>query len=299
MNSKTKFIIAVLIFSTLGLFVKQLALPAGLIVLCRGGIGTLFLLFVFLAAKKKFSLKIIKANLWLLLASGLVLGADWIFLFEAYKHTSVSLTTVLYYLEPAFLVTLSALVFKEKLSRLKIFCIGLSLIGLIMVTGLLSGGNLAQISIAGIIFGIAAALAYTGLTFLNKFIKGLVPLESTMIQLAIGTVVVLPYALITADLPTLTIHTADIAILLLLGVVHTGIAFWLYFDSVAKLPSQTIAVLGYTEPIVTIILSAVILHERLDLLQMMGAILVLGSMLISQIQTAGKTPLLTAKIKEA
>ncbi|MBM6822887.1 DMT family transporter, partial [Fusobacterium mortiferum] len=71
--------------------------------------------------------------------------------------------------------------------------------------------------------------------------------------------------------------------ILILGIVHTGIAYLLYFSSLQELKGQTIAVLSYIDPVFAIIISAIILKEHLGILQIIGGVLILGSSFLSEI----------------
>ena len=72
--------------------------------------------------------------------------------------------------------------------------------------------------------------------------------------------------------------------LLVVGIIHTGIAYVLYFGSVQKMPSQTVAVLSYIDPVGAILLAWLILGEGMSLAEIIGAILILGAALVSEIR---------------
>ena len=106
--------------------------------------------------------------------------------------------------------------------------------------------------------------------------------DRTLFQLGISAIAVFPYILITEDIGAIHLETFGLIMLLFVGIVHTGVAYMLYFNSIKNLPAQTIAILSYLDPVIAIILSVVILRETLGIYGLIGAILILGSTFISE-----------------
>ena len=119
--------------------------------------GCLFLLALMLVTGKKPNLADIKRNGWILLLSGAAIGINWILLFESYRHTTVAIATICYYLAPAFLTLASPLI-GEKLNTKKLICIGVALVGMVFVSGVLQGGMPKGGELKGILFGLSAAV---------------------------------------------------------------------------------------------------------------------------------------------
>ena len=128
-----------------------------------------------------------------------------------------------------------------------------------------------------------AAVFYTAMIILNKFLRGIGSYERTIVQLAVATVVVLAYALATIDFGDLHYDTTSIVLAVIMGVVQTGIAFTLYFGTLRYMDAGNAAIFGYVEPVVSLFLSAVILGEILGPVGWIGAALILGSTLVYQI----------------
>lgn len=280
-ETKAKMIIAMLIWGSIGIVVRNIALPASVIALIRGGIGGVFLLLVALALKRRLSRAALVRNALLLAISGAALGANWVFLFEAYKTTTIANATLSYYLAPTMIVAASPFLLKEKMTPLKVACVIAALLGMVFISGVFTGAPGAG-GWRGIGFGIAAAACYASLTLMNKFLKDIPSLEATIAQLGVSALVLLPYVLLTEDVSALSFDASAVIWLVVLGVVHTGLAFWFYFDSVPKLRAQTIAVISYIDPLTAIILAAVVLHEQMGMAQVVGAVLILGSVFVSE-----------------
>ncbi len=249
----------------------------------------IFLLLVVLVTRNKLSFKNIKNNLIILLLSGAAIGFNWIFLFEAYNYTTVATATLTYYLAPFFVMIASPLVLKEKLTIKQFFCLIGAIIGMVFVSGVVKNGIPEADELKGILFGLGAAILYASVIILNKKLREISAYEKTVMQLGTAAVVVIPYIFLTEDVTQLTFEPLTVVMLLVTGIIHTGIAYALYFNSMKDLKAQTVAIFSYIDPAVAIILSAVILKERMDIYGIIGAVLILGSAMISEIQFKKKT----------
>lgn len=275
--------LSMLIFGTVGIFVRFISFPAGFIAMSRGFIGVLFLLFFLLATRKRISFSDIKANLLILVLSGIFIGINWILLFESYNHTTVATATLCYYMAPVFVILASTLIFREKLSLKKGLCVLGAICGMILVSGIVEHGMPSLTEASGILLGLGAAVFYACVVLLNKRMKSISSFDMTVVQLFFAALTVMIYTLTCEK--TVFGENAIVGILLLLfvGVVHTGIAYVLYFGSVKELPASKVAIFAYIDPIVAILLSFIILKEEMSLFSGVGAIIILMSTLISEL----------------
>lgn len=283
MGAKLRNVSAMLIFGTIGLFVKNIDLTSSEIALVRGVIGGIVLIIVSLLTKHKVSFKDVKENLLLLLLSAGAIGLNWIFLFQAYKYTTISNATLSYYFAPVFVMLLSPLILKEKLTLKKILCVACAMLGMMFIVGNSGGVAEGRNDFLGISYGLAAAAFYASVVLMNKFLKNLKSLETTYIQLILAAVVLMPYVFTVEGFNIFRMPVSSIPYILILGVVHTGLAYLLYFSSLKELKGQTIAVMSYIDPISAVIISAIFLRERMGVLQIVGGTLILGSTLISEL----------------
>ena len=290
--SKLCLILAMTIFSTIGIFRRYIPLSSGMLAAVRGIVGTIFLLLVFFAKKEKFHANTIKKNLFLLLLSGCFIGINWIFLFESYRYTTVATATLCYYMAPIFVMLVSPFLFKENMSIKKGLCIISALIGMVFVSGILTEVPVNDISqdsqLKGIVFGLLAAAFYASVILLNKKISGVGAYEKTIFQLGSAAITILPYVLLTESLDAMNLTPTILVLIIFVGIVHTGIAYTLYFHSMGDLKAQTIALYSYIDPILAIILSAVILKEHMHPLAIVGAVLILGAAMISEMPESKK-----------
>lgn len=277
-NSKRSAILkiasAMFIFGTIGIFVRHISLPSGFLAMSRGVMGTIFLLLVCLLQKKKISFSAIKSNFIPLVLSGCFIGINWILLFEAYKYTTVAVATLCYYLSPVFVIVASVFVLSEKLTVKKVLCVLSALVGIVLVSGVLESFSADA---RGILFGIGAAVFYASVVLLNKKLKNISSYDTTVVQLAAAAITILPYTLLCEEIVPTSFNTKSLIILFILGALHTGLAYALYFGAIKDLPAQTAAIFSYVDPVVAIILSAILLKEKLSPLGIIGAVLILGA----------------------
>lgn len=272
---------AMLIYSTIGIFRKFIPLSSAALAFARGLIGGVFLVAWMLLTGKPLKLGIGKKKMGLLCLTGVALGANWLLLFEAYNYTSVAVATLCYYMEPTILILLSPLLFKEKLTAKKLLCAMVSLLGMALVSGVFdSKGNT---SLIGVLLGLGAAALYAAVIILNKKNPVDNAYGKTVLQLFVSAAVLAPYLLLTETPDSINLDTTAVIMLLVVGVVHTGIAYAMHFGSVQKLPSQTMAVLSYIDPVLAVILAAIILREPMSVAEMIGAVLILGAALVSEV----------------
>lgn len=280
MPAKVQLCISMALFGTIGLFVRGIALPTAVIALVRAAVGALFLLGVMHLRGRKPSLSDIRRNGKTLLISGAAMGFNWILLFEAYRYTTVAVATLCYYLSAVFVVLLSPIVLRERLTPFKAGCAFAAFLGMVLVSGALESASV--FSPIGIAFGLGAALLYAAVVMLNKRLSGIGSYDTTIAQLSAAALVLLPYVLLTQNVSAMHADGAGLALLFTVAVVHTGIAYALYFGSMQRIPAQTVALLSYLDPIVALLLSVFVLHEPMTPLGAIGAVLVLVSMLVSE-----------------
>ena len=281
---KPKFflIVSMIVFGTIGLFVKYIPLSSGEIALYRAILAIILLGIFLLITKQKIDIKTIKKDILLLLISGMAMGINWILFFEAYNYTSVSVATLSYYFAPVLVMVVSPILFKEKLSIFQIICFVGSTIGLVLLTGI-SDLNGSNDHFKGIILGILAAIFYATVIIINKFIKGVSGVNRTFLQFVSSIIVLLPYVLLTSGINVLKLEGVSWVYLLIIGIIHTGICYCMYFSSVKELRGQEVAILSYIDPLVAVIVSLVFLSESMNVYQIIGGILILGFSLFNEI----------------
>ena len=278
-KAKISVLSAMAIFGTVGIFVRSIPLPSATIAFFRGAVGAIFLIALMVLTGKKLDGQRIRKNAVILLISGAAMGVNWILLFEAYRYTTVAVATICYYLAPVFLVLASPLL-GEKLTGKKLLLSAIALVGMVLVSGVLQGGISGG---RGILLALGAAVLYATVVFCNKKLGDISAYDKTVMQLGTAAVVILPYCLLSSGFDMSAMNMPGYLALAIVCVVHTGIAYWLYFGSVKQLPSQTVAIFSYLDPVIAVLLSALWLGEPLGWQGIAGAVLILGSALYSEL----------------
>lgn len=280
-------VFSMFIFGTIGIFRRHIPLSSGLLAFVRGVVGSGLLAAAVKCRGKKLFHSLSGATLRTLVISGALIGANWILLFEAYNYTTVSVATLCYYMEPIFVTLASAVLFREKLTRKKGICTCTALLGMVLVSGVVESGIPAPGEARGILYGLGAAGLYAVVVLMNKSFSGVDAYEKTVIQLFSAAVVLIPYLALTEDFSQLTFTPGIVGLLLVVGVLNTAVAYALYFGSMDGLQTQTIAIFSYIDPLTALALSALLLHEKLSLLGLVGAVLTLGSTILSEVDFGG------------
>lgn len=272
---------SMLIWGTLPIFVSQVSYSSEQVVLCRVVLGLAFLLLVFLLRGKKPDMAGIRRYGLRLLITGVVMGFNWVFLFDAYRYVDVSIATLCYYTEPVLVCIASVFLFREKMTPIKIASVAAAALGMFIVNGVTAGGS---DPVRGIACGLLAALLYCCVTLSNKMVHDLSGLEITVMQLIGAAIVMVPYVLLTQGFGPPVYGWKDIVFMLALGIVHSGIALLIYFSSMQHLSAQTVALCSYVDPASALFFAAIFLGDRLSLPQWLGAILIIGGAAAPHIQ---------------
>ena len=284
LKSKLSLILSMFIFGTIGIFRRYMPFGSGSIAFFRGVTGAVFLLLVVLLKKQSPDIKAIKKNAVYLCVSGAFIGFNWMLLFEAYNYTTVATATLCYYMAPIIVVILSPVFLKEKLTLKKGICALCALMGMVLVSGIFSQGFGQSYALRGVLCGLGAAVLYASVMMINQKIHDISAYDKTMVQLIVAGLIILPYTLLTEKITSDDFTATSTVLLIVVGVFHTGFAYALYFGSMDKLSAQTVALFSYIDPIVAVILSALLLREHMGVSEIIGAVLVLGSTIIGEIE---------------
>jgi len=274
-------IVSMAVFGTLGPFVRNIPVSSGELALYRAVLAALLIAAFLFITRQKIPFANIRKEVPLLLASGVAMGINWILLFEAYKYTTVSAATLSYYFAPVIVTVVCPILFKEKLTGKQILCFVMSTVGLVMITGIgeMGGGK----DLIGILFGLGAAVFYATVILLNKFIKNVEGIHRTFLQFLSAIVVLIPYVLLTSGVTLGGMSGKGWVNLLIVGLIHTGVTYCMYFSSLKELPGQKAAILSYIDPLVAVLISVTVLGEGMTLWQGIGGLLILGFTLWNEI----------------
>ena len=268
-------IVSMAVFGTLAPFVRRIGVTSAELSLYRALLAALLIGTFLLLTGRKLPVKTLKKELLLLMCSGACMAVNWILLFEAYKYTTVAIATLSYYFAPVLVTAASSVLFREKLTKKNLLCFTMSTLGIIIVTGItdLGSGNNNGL---GILFGLGAAVLYAGCILLNKSIKGVGGIERTFLQFLAAIAVMIPYVALTGGVTVQKLDGMGWLCLAIVGLVHTGITYCLYFTAVEHIPGQAVAILSYIDPLVAVVIGVLVLGEPLTVSQLIGGAMILG-----------------------
>lgn len=273
LNPRWLVVGAMAIFGTLAPFVRSISVSSGELALYRAVMAAALVGVFLLLTGQKIPFSKIKREVPLLLFSGMAMGVNWILLFEAYKYTTVSVATLSYYFAPVIVTVACPALFHERLTKKQILCFTMATLGLVMVIGVSGGG---ENNFVGVLFALGAAVLYASVVLLNKFIKNVAGIHRTFLQFVAAIVVLLPYVLLSSGITLHTLNGSGWVNLLIVGIVHTGVTYCMYFTALKDIPGQEAAILSYIDPLVAVLISVTVLGESMTLLQAAGGALILG-----------------------
>ena len=279
-------IISMAVFGTIAPLVRNVSVSSGELALYRAVMAAVLIGLFFVVTKQKIDFKAIKKEVPLLLVSGIAMGFNWILLFEAYKFTTVSVATLSYYFAPVIVTVVCPFMFKEKMTVKQIICFIASTLGLVLVIN--AGGFAGGSDYIGIMFGLGAAVLYATVILLNKFIKGVEGMQRTFLQFVAAIIVLIPYVAFTSGVTLGGMNSTGWICLLTVGIVHSALAYCLYFSAIESVSGQTAAILSYVDPLVAVIISVTLLGEPITPLQLIGGVLILGFTLLNEINLPKK-----------
>ena len=276
-NTRSKLYVAVsmAIWGTLGPFTQQIAVSSGELALYRACLASGLIAIYLTLSKQKMDFQAVKKEIFLLLLSGIAMGINWVLLFQAYRYTTISAATLSYYFAPVIVTLACPFLFKEKLTKKQILCFVMSTIGLVLIIGV---GSLDRSGthLIGILYGLGAAFLYATVVLMNKFIRNVAGIHRTLMQFCGAIAVLIPYVLISGGTHLEALDSTGWICLLIVGLVHTGITYCLYFSALKDLSGQEASILSYIDPLVAIFVSFFLLGESMTPSQMVGGALILG-----------------------
>lgn len=283
-KDKLQLLFSMLLFGTIGTLSRFIAMPSSIICLGRAFFGVIVILAVLALRKERPDTEAIRRNAgWLVLSSSLMC-VNWICQFEAFKYTTIAVSTLCYYMQPVFYILAAAVILKERISLRKAICVAVAFAGMICVSGVLQTG-LHISELKGVLFAVSGGFFYAMVVLINKYMKDISPVDTTITQLALVSVIMLPYSMLTGAWSSVSITTVGLICLLILGFLHTGIGYIIYFDAVNKLPAQTVGILSYVDPVEAVLLSAFFLKEPLTIYTVLGAVMILGAAAVSELKS--------------
>ena len=281
MNMKNKNLMeihsAVFLFGLSGLFGKFLMLPSTIIVLGRAFFSSIFLLILILYVKKELKLKK-KKHYFYLIIMGVLLAIHWSTFFESIQVSTVAIGLLTFSTFPVFVTFLEPFFLRERLKLFDVLIAIVTLLGVMLVIPKFQFGNS---STKGVMWGIVSGFTYAILSMLNKrFVKEYSSIVIAFYEQSIATIVLIPFLFLNKPIFSLK----DILVLVLLGIVFTGISHSLFINGLKNIKTQTASIIASLEPVYGIVFAVFLLREIPTLREILGGIIILSTVFYSTIK---------------
>ena len=281
---KIKLALVMIIWGSLGVFTKSIPLSALSLAFLRAFIA---LPVLFVSMKMAKAGKMQREQLKPYLISGMLLGFGWLTLFYGFKHTSISSAVIIYNMCPVYVMIAAPLLLKEPVSRIQVAAIIGSFLGLLLIIG----HNLSEgYGYMGMALSAISGMLYATIVLINRSITFRVDNQTaTFVQIFTAMMVLLPFVLMEGNVVSVAgLSAMEAVFVVLLGVLHTGVAYTLFFSLYEHLESVEIVSYSYLEPLFAILFSVIVVGEKLTVLQIIGGLLILGSTYIGEMAKGRK-----------
>lgn len=266
-------IFAGVLWGTISVFLKNLS-SSGLsliqITACRA-IFSSFFLFVYFLVKDKNLLKIKLKDIWMFVGTGVVsLTFFSLCYFSTILESGASIAVILLYTSPIFILLLSAILFKEKITKIKLFALILTFVGCIFVTGI---GGENHLSAKGLFIGLCAGFGYALYSIFSRFaLKKYKPLTVTFYTFVFSSISLLPFC----NVVEICSSFSEKSLLFLIGIalVCTVLPYIFYTFGLSGLETGKAAILVTVEPLVGSLIGIFVWKENLDMLKLIGIIMI-------------------------
>ncbi|EKN6261133.1 DMT family transporter [Yersinia enterocolitica] len=263
-----EMIAAMLISGTVGWPVIASGQPAVTVVFWRCVFGAFAMLIacVMLGLLKRGVLT--RQHIAIAIIGGITLVLNWVLLFGAYSYASISVATVTYHTQPFMLVGLGVLFFGEKLTANTLGWLLVAFGGMLfIIIGQQGAITLGSDYLIGVVMALGAAFMYAVTAAIIKRLKGLPPHLIVLIQLSVGAILLAPFVR-WSDFP---LPGSTWGLLLIIGVIHTGLMSSLLYGAIQKIPTSLVGALSFIYPVVAIFVDWLVFGHRLSVMQMVGA----------------------------
>ena len=275
-----------ILWGTMGIFVRRyngLGLDSMEIVAMRA-IVTAVMLLIFLFIYNKKLLRIQIRDIWCFLGTGLcsILFFNFCY-FKAITMTSLSVAAVLLYTAPAIVMVLSRILFKEKLTPIKLIALAVTFLGCVLVTGVI--GSDTRLSVGGILIGLGAGLGYALYSIFSRYAleRGYHSFTISFYTFLIASLGVIPFVPMGRTFQICTKDGGMFGFTLIFGLVSTVLPYILYTIGLTVVENGKASIIASIEPVVATVLGVVLFHERLTWNGILGILLVLGAIIMCNI----------------
>jgi len=285
-------ILAGALWGTMGLFVRHLnnvGLQSMEISALRNILAAA-LLFPGTAIRNRQLLKIRARNLWPLICSGIFSIVFFNFCyFSTIARMSLSAAAILLYTAPIFVMLLSLLLFRERLTLRKILALILAFSGCCLVSGVLSAAQ--SLTLGGILLGLGSGFGYALYSIFSRFslnqgLHSITITDYTFLFAALGSACLADFSAIGSAFAS---HGLPLlGFLILYCIVTTVLPYLLYTAGLSAVENGPASVLASVEPVMATLLGLLVFGETPTVSAVAGMVLVLSALVLLSLGSSRK-----------
>lgn len=201
---------------------------------------------------------------------GVCMVLSWTAFFAGFAKTSIAVMTIVYHIQPFFVVLIGVLFLKERITADQVAWMLAAFLGVVLASGLVVSDNPVTTTwMIGIAMALGGAFLYAVVTILAKGLGEQRPEVTVLVQTAVGVVMLAPFANFSSHIPP-----SSWGWLVGIGVLHTGIAYVMMFSSYPRLTTPVIGVLTFVYPVVAIIIDWAVYDHPIGIAQGLGMVLI-------------------------
>jgi len=275
MSGYFKIILAAIIWGSLGTVVRFIHLPTLILVFYRVSFAAIAI-FVYIAMRHKTEVLAVGKRLYWIIAMGILLTINWTAFFFSIRLTSVANAVLITYTAPIFVAILAPLILKEKLEKITILSLGISLVGTALIVSA-SVTGLSKSALAGILWAVVSAITYAVLVIISKPLADKIdPVAIIFYEELVGAIILSPALFIYK----FSISPLTLFILFVVGAFHTAFAAALYLNGLRDVKAQQVGIFTYLDPASAVVFAAIFLGEIPRPVTILGGLFIIASGLI-------------------
>ncbi len=276
MRHKLILIIVMALWGSLGIFVRNIPISSLLLSFSRAVIALPILMLVVKRSGLTLKACLRKENIPLMI-SGAMIGLAWVLFFAGFRLTSIANVTFIYNMCPIYVLILSPILLKERITAAQIIAILVAFFGFVLIIA--QAVDFSDAATLGIAAATLSGLLYAMIVIINrKYATHLSGEAVAFIQMLFTLLALLPFVFGSRPLEQFSaMDPLAWLLLLVLGVFHTGLAYIGYFQSYKTCSASTVAQFTYLDPAFALLFGYFLANETLTWIQGIGGFLILGS----------------------
>ncbi len=233
-------------------------------------------IIMFVVDKKLFKIKL--KDLWCFIGTGLLsLMFFSLSYFYSMTYNGVCVAVILLYTSPIFVMLMSLLLFKEKITKNKLIALGLTLVGCVLVSGLVGGYSIGT---KGLVFGLCSGFGYALYSIFSRYAlqKNYDSMTISFYTFLFAGLGCLPFS--EPDRMLRNLSTEANLLFLGLGFICCVLPYFCYTKGLKEVENSKASIIVAIEPVIASLIGILVYQEHLTIFKIIGVILVLVAVVI-------------------